>query len=408
MSMTVSVRTEYVNAKKYDFQRKHDKRENKRAPHYINKDLSKDNEVIEFVPLNGRELAELNDLQRRKMIDEGKSPLKVKKRITPENGIAYRQVITFGTDAQEYIRKMSPERQKELYLAIADRMSKEMNTKILYLAIHRDEQSPHAHVMYNKYRSDGTNVKLYRDDLKKFQDIAGSVCKEFGLPITRGVSKEERIKNGDPPHVYLHKTVSELHNTLPKSKEDAEKEIQRKKEEIEKLERERMERLRDIEDKERLIRNAEEKLKKLSEDEAAMREKLEKRIETYQKRIDNYESEIAVKDMILKEKQSDLVKLSQQITECNKVYRDKKDILDQVNKLMSENNHLKLERKQIVDFVKHAEKMSRKCKPKGQELIAGVFMTAAERSMCEFLINAVSKVFEDDLVEHVMKTFADR
>ena len=82
--------------------------------------------------------------------------------------------------------------------------------------------------------------------------------------------------------------------------------------------------------------------------------------------------------------------------------------LDQVNKLMSENNHLKLERKQIVDFVKHAEKMSRKCKPKGQELIAGVFMTAAERSMCEFLINAVSKVFEDDLVEHVMKTFADR
>jgi len=79
MSMTVSVRTEYVNAKKYDFQRKHDKRENKRTPHYINKDLSKNNEVIEFVPVNGRELAELNDLQRRKMIDEGKSPLKVKK-----------------------------------------------------------------------------------------------------------------------------------------------------------------------------------------------------------------------------------------------------------------------------------------------------------------------------------------
>lgn len=425
MSMTVSVRLEYVNAKNYDFQRRHDMRACKKMPSYINAELSKNNEVIEKISLSGKELAELNNAQRMKAIKEGKSSVKQARKITPDMAVAFRQIITFGTDAQEHIRKLDNETQKKLYLAIAERIASEIGSKVLYVAIHRDEQAPHAHAMMNKYRQDGSAIRLNRQDLKRLQDIAGDVCKEFGLPITRGVPKEERVASGEPAYKYLHHSVRDLHYRLPKDIGDKEKKVEELnqnitscrnrlddiRKEIEELEKIRQKRLQDVSDKERLIAKALqelEDLKAIGKAESEKAAKLEKRIETYERRIENYEKEIAAKEKAISAKTEELDGVLKALDMYNKILEEKKEVIGRADKIVLENESLKRERKQFIEFVKHAERASRKCKPKGQELIASVFMTAAERSMCEFIINAVSKLFEDDLDEHAMKLFADR
>jgi len=200
MSLTVSVRIEYVNVKKYDFQMRHDRRERKTLPKYINRELSGENEAVLDKKLSGKEL-----LQTARELRE-KTPGK-RYRIKDDAAVAYRGVITWGTEAQKVIGSLDKEKQKELYREIADRISKEAGLPLISLYIHRDEQAPHAHFTMYKFDATGRSVSLKRPDLKRFQDIAGGVCRDFGLPITRGIPKEQRVAAGEPVWNYLHKTV---------------------------------------------------------------------------------------------------------------------------------------------------------------------------------------------------------
>jgi len=81
MSLTVSVRVEYVNAKKFSFQQRHDRRELKKPPHYINPELSHLNECALDKGFSGKELLELNRAVRQKAVEEGRCPLKHPKKI---------------------------------------------------------------------------------------------------------------------------------------------------------------------------------------------------------------------------------------------------------------------------------------------------------------------------------------
>lgn len=139
MSLTVSVRTEYVNAKKLAFQQKHDRRERKRIPHYINPELSRLNECVIDKGFSAKELLETNRAVRQKAVEEGRCPLKRIRRIKDTDAIAYRGIITWGTEAQKIINSLDGETQKKLYLEIARRISKEAGVPLLSLYIHRDE-----------------------------------------------------------------------------------------------------------------------------------------------------------------------------------------------------------------------------------------------------------------------------
>ena len=88
---------------------------------------------------------------------------------------------------------------------------------ILSLVIHRDESAIHAHFLLRAHKlENGKEQSLRRitpQMLKKMQDIAGREVSELG--IKRGKSKEARIADKEPASNYIHKTVRELHNSLP-------------------------------------------------------------------------------------------------------------------------------------------------------------------------------------------------
>ncbi len=358
MSLTVSVRVEYVNAKKFSFQQRHDRRELKKPPHYINPELSHLNECALDKGFSGKELLELNRAVRQKAVEEGRCPLRHPKKIKNDAAIAFRGVITWGTQAQKIIKEVDNETQKKLYLEIARRIAKETNTTLLSLYIHRDEQAPHAHFMMNKLRSDGTTIKFNKQDLRRFQDIADEVCKAFDLPISRGVPKEQRIAGGAPVWEYLHKTIRELHDSLPKELELKEQElkqvetdlVRRKSElnalrmEIEGLEKARQQRLKDIEDKQGLIEKAKKQLEELAfagraESEKAQR--LEKRISIYKNRITDYEREIVQKEQTLSEKNKELGGVMKALEVYAKLLAERKDKTEEVEKLKAQNELLK-------------------------------------------------------------------
>jgi len=190
MSLTVSVRTEYVNAKKLAFQQKHDRRERKRIPHYINPELSRLNECVIDKGISAKELLETNRAVRQKAVEEGRCPLKRIRSIKDTDAIAYRGIITWGTEAQKIINSLDGETQKKLYLEIARRISKEAGVPLLSLYIHRDEQAPHAHFTMNKFKRDGSTVNLKKQDLKRFQDIAGRCAPSLDSPLRAELQKE--------------------------------------------------------------------------------------------------------------------------------------------------------------------------------------------------------------------------
>ena len=216
------------------------------------------------------------------------------------------------------------ERLKELYDNIVKRICQEYGTKCFQLVAHFDEQAPHAHFVLRMMNRDGTLLDLKQKDMKHIQDIAGEVCREMGFDITRGKSKDERIRDGEPMHTYVHRSVRELHNMLPHAIEEKEAELKKLEEQISKLtaekeklageiqslEEQRNKRVKDIEDKDRLIAKAEKQLEELrnqGKEESEKALKLKKRIETYERRKENYEKELQALDKHLEDKRRELV-----------------------------------------------------------------------------------------------------
>ncbi len=369
MSLTVSVRIEYVNVKKYDFQMRHDRRERKTLPKYINRELSGENEAVLDKKLSGKEL-----LQTARELRE-KTPGK-RYRVKDDAAVAYRGVITWGTEAQKVIGSLDKEKQKELYREIAERISKEAGLPLISLYVHRDEQAPHAHFTMYKFDAAGRSVSLKRPDLKRFQDIAGEVCRDFGLPITRGIPKEQRVAAGEPVWNYLHKTVRELHDSLPREIELRKKELRELEEdiarksrerdafrrEIEELERELAERQKKNEKAQALLEKAKKELAVLIEKgqaESEKAEKLEKRISTYENRISGYGKEIAEAEKTLSEKKAELDATLKALEMYNKVLAERKEKAEEPEKLRAENARLKDRLSEMTsDIVKFGSRLS--------------------------------------------------
>jgi len=424
MSLTVSIRTEYVNAKKLDFQQKHDRRERKQLPHYINKELSHLNECVLDKGFSGKKLLELNRAVRQKAVEEGCCPLKRPKKIKDDAAIAYRGIITWGREAQKIIDKLDNETQKKLYLEIARRIAKEAGTSLLSLHIHRDEQAPHAHFTMNKFRSDGTGINFNRQNLRRFQDIADEVCKAFNLPISRGIPKEQRITNGAPAWEYLHKSVRELHDSLPRELElkelelkQVEDDLQRRKNaldaikaEIEELEAARQKCLKDVEDKQRLIEKAKKQLEGLAlagKAESEKAQKLEKRISVYESRMANYEKEIAQKEQVLGEKGKELDGVMKALEVYAKLLAERKDKIEEAEKLRAQNERLKSTLNEIksglVTFGANLNKEMQQVSDVRREFFKETFAKAAE-GIDNKAVDLLLEAFYGELEAHYMHT----
>jgi hypothetical protein len=231
MSNTISVRIEPVQAWAASGQMNHDFRKASSTPQYVNTELSANNSYI-LEPLPTAKLrADLGN--RRKEAHQ--------QNLRQDCRIAISGLISFGTEAQPIINEMSIEKQDELYKKVAEAISEKSGHQLIGLAVHRDEASPHAHFMLLGYREqertkeitvkiDGQKVKqevhvteyvpwnLEKSDLRKLQDVAAKCVEHLG--IKRGTPIEEHLENGEPLQKVIHKSVRELHLSLPKELEN--------------------------------------------------------------------------------------------------------------------------------------------------------------------------------------------
>jgi len=321
----------------YHNQLKHDRRECKYIPKYIDKSRLEENVVItdsRLAHITGYEYLESLNRYRQSTFESGKSGLQRNRKLTKNNNIAYSGVITFGKEAQALV-KGDRDRLNQLYANIVKRICREYGTGCIHLVAHNDEQAPHAHFVLRMIKKDATLLDLKQRDMKHIQDMAGEVCREMGYDISRGKPKDERMKDGEPMHKYVHRSVRELHNTLPKALEEKEKLVEdleaeiktleaRKKtltEEVKSLEDQREKRIKDIEDKDRLIAKAEkqlEELRKNGQEESEKAKRMEKRIATYERRKAKYEKEISGLEEKIDEKKNEVAKSEEAVVRNQK------------------------------------------------------------------------------------------
>lgn len=198
MSMTVSVRLEHRDKSRSAGQRNHDLRKS-HVPSYVDKSRSQYNSVL-IEPLTSSELEKL----------VGERRVGKKRKLRSDAAIATTGILTFGREAHQVIASLSIDEQNEVIMRACKSVVAEFDNELTGLVVHRDEQSVHAHFQTCSWNKNGlANSKVITPELaSKLQDAAGACFSAYG--ISRGISKEERLKNGEKPK---HKTVKELHET---------------------------------------------------------------------------------------------------------------------------------------------------------------------------------------------------
>jgi len=227
MSMTVSVRTVHKGPGKAVGQKRHDLREG-RIPKYVDRTKSH---------LNGYLIRPLGEGDLKKICLDRRKTRNTKRSMKSDAAIATTGIITFGKEAQPLIQALSIDLQNKLYMEIARRIAELLNSEVTGLVVHRDETAPHAHYQMPAYAKDGRPLsKVMTPAIAvRMQDVAGEVLKDFGLEITRGIKKATRIENEEPLSAWVHRSVKQLHEDLPREIEDLEKVIDWKKEKIQQL-----------------------------------------------------------------------------------------------------------------------------------------------------------------------------
>ena len=198
MSMTVSVRVEHRDKSRSAGQRNHDLRKS-HVPDYVDKSRSQYNSVL-IEPLSSSELERL----------VGERRIGKKRKLRSDAAIATSGILTFGREAHQVIASLSIDEQNEVIMRACKSVVAEFDNELTGLVVHRDEQSVHAHFQTCSWNKNGlANSKVITPELaSKLQDVAGACFSAYG--ISRGISKEERLKNGEKPK---HRTVKELHET---------------------------------------------------------------------------------------------------------------------------------------------------------------------------------------------------
>jgi len=124
-------------------------------------------------------------------------------------------LITFSTNAQPAINCLSVDDQNRRFQEAAELVATELETSLCGLVVHRDESAVHAHFALHGFGENGDSIsrKLKKATLSKLQDLGASAYADIG--IHRGKYIGLRIKDGDPKHKIVNRTVHQLHHDLP-------------------------------------------------------------------------------------------------------------------------------------------------------------------------------------------------
>ncbi len=247
-----------------DGQRRHDDRSGI-IPKYVDRTRSGDNSII-IKPETAAKLKHTCENRR--------SERETKRSMKNNAAASTVGIITFGTEAQKVINKLSVDEQDRIFSNVSNAIAERLNNNVSGLVVHRDESAIHAHFQMPAINKDGMpNSKIITKQVARdLQDVAGKELESY--QITRGKARIQRIKDGEDPAKWVNQSVKELHDNLPV--------------EIEKLQLTINEQQQKQEKNERLI---EEQQHKLSENKVTL-EKAESRIKTYEKRAEDAKAEL--------------------------------------------------------------------------------------------------------------------
>lgn len=203
----VSTRIKSKNASTLSGQIRHDLRRGKQ-PKYVDENRSHLNRVL----IENASVPQMRAIcsQRRQLRD-------TKRKIKSNAAIATSGVITFGAEAAQIFERLSIRDQDRAFRLLTRLIARRLATSVHGLTVHLDEATIHAHYQLaavNKFGdplSKATSPRV----MSELQDIAAIVMQRFCPDIERGRRYGDRIAAGADFADTIHKSVRELHRTLP-------------------------------------------------------------------------------------------------------------------------------------------------------------------------------------------------
>lgn len=202
-----STRIGSCTAKKLAGQIRHDLRRGPQ-PDYVDADRANLNRVI-MEPLPPGEM--------RSICEERRALRDTQRAMKSNSAIATRGVITFGSEAARLFEQLPPQQQDAAFREVAEAVASRLATSLHGLLVHLDESTLHAHYQLAGYNLHGDPVSKSTSPkvLSELQDITAEIMARHCPGIERGTRYGDRIAAGADFVDTLHKSVRELHRTLP-------------------------------------------------------------------------------------------------------------------------------------------------------------------------------------------------
>lgn len=201
------VRIATLKAASVGGQRAHDLRIGPQ-PAYVAKERSDLNRVL-VKPDTGTRLRAICE-ERRALRDTARA-------MKSNASVGVAGIITFGIEAQRIFNRLTSDQQDAAYRETAEAVAARLNTTLTGLVVHVDESAPHAHFQLPAYDMTGQPISetAKRGAMRDLQTITAQVMGSHAPGIERGRSISERLAAGAHFPNTVHKSVTELHQTLP-------------------------------------------------------------------------------------------------------------------------------------------------------------------------------------------------
>lgn len=206
-SKAASTRIGAVTAKKLAGQIRHDLRRGPQ-PDYVDADRAHLNRVI---------MEPLPPGQMRAICEERRALRDTTRAMKSNAAIGTRGIITFGSEAAQMFETLTPDQQDAAFREVAQAVADRLATSLHGLCVHMDEATIHAHYQLAAYNIHGEPISKTTSPkvLSELQDITAEIMACHCPGIERGTRYGNRIAAGADFADTLHKSVKELHRTLP-------------------------------------------------------------------------------------------------------------------------------------------------------------------------------------------------
>lgn len=155
--------------------------------------------------------------QMRAICEERRATRDTKRSIKSNSAVATRGVITFGAEAAQMFDRLSTKDQDRAFRLLTRLIARRLATSVHGLVVHLDETTIHAHYQLAAYNRYGQPISKTTSPsvLSELQDLTALVMQRFCPDIERGTRYGDRLAAGADFADTLHKSVRELHRSLP-------------------------------------------------------------------------------------------------------------------------------------------------------------------------------------------------